>query len=129
MIRLLVAIGALAMADSPEMVNFLRSVAADLAEAHEDHSARQFMEHFDSAMPGFTVLRDEVEELAGRGEVGSVIEIATETGEDNRRTLELDWVLEIQDQAPRRKVVKCTVEKQGKNWKITSLEPIDFFKY
>jgi len=129
MIRLFAVVAALAMADSPEMVNFLRSMAADLAQAHEDHNARQFMDHFDSAMPGFAQLRDEVEDLAGRGEIGSVIEIATESGEDDRRTLELDWVLEIQDQAPRRKVVKCTVEKRGKNWKITSLEPIDFFKY
>jgi hypothetical protein len=29
----------------------------------------------------------------------------------------------------RRRVVKCTVEKQGKQWKITALEPIDIFKY
>jgi hypothetical protein len=129
MTRLLLTVVALAMADSPEMVNFLRSTAAALAEAHDQHDAREFLDHFDRAMPGFATRRDEVEELVARAEVGSAIEIATESGDDNRRALDLDWVLEIQDQRPRRKVVKCTVEKRGKDWKFTSLEPIDFFKY
>lgn len=129
MIRLLFVAAALAMADSPEMVTFLRTAASDLAEAHDNHDPRAFLDHFDTSMPGFSTLRDEVEELIEQGEVGSAIEIATEDGEGDRRTLELDWVLEIQDQQPRRKVVKCTVEKRGKSWKITSLEPIDFFRY
>jgi hypothetical protein len=129
MMRLLLVAAALAMADSPEMVNFLRSTAAALAEAHDEHDTRAFLDQFDHSMPGFATLRDQVEELVARAEVGSAIEIATESGDENRRTLELDWVLEIQDQRPRRKVVKCTVEKQGKNWKFTRLEPIDFFKY
>lgn len=129
MIRLLLAVAALATAETPEMVTFVRTTAAALAEAHDDHNARQFLDRFDSAMPGFATLRDEVEELVARAEVGSAIEIATETGDENRRVLELDWVLEIQDKPPRRKVVQCTVEKRGKDWKITSLEPIDFFKY
>lgn len=129
MIRLLMTLAALAMADSPEMVTFLRSTASALAEAHDEHNAREFLDQFDHAMPGFATLRDEVEELVARAEVGSAIEIATESGDENQRTLELDWVLEIQDQQPRRKVVKCTIEKRGKGWKFTSLEPIDFFKY
>jgi hypothetical protein len=129
MISLLFAIAALAMPDSPEMVTFLRSTAAALAEAHDEHDARTFLDHFDRAMPGFATLRQQVEELVARAGVGSAIEIATESGDENRRTLELDWVLEIQDQRPRRKVVKCTIERRGKDWKFTTLEPLDFFKY
>jgi hypothetical protein len=67
--------------------------------------------------------------LAGRAEVGSAIEIVSDSGDEHRRALELDWVLEIQDQRPRRQVLKCTIEKHGRNWKFTSLEPVEFFKY
>jgi hypothetical protein len=49
-------------------------------------------------------------------------------GDELKRTLELDWLLKIDTDEPRRQIVKCQVEKQGKKWKITALEPVDFFK-
>jgi len=42
--------------------------------------------------------------------------------------LQLDWLLQIEDEQPRRQILKCTIERQGKNWKITALDPIEFFK-
>ena len=45
-----------------------------------------------------------------------------------KRTLELDWLLKIDNAEPRRQIVKCQVEKQGKKWKITSLDPVEFFR-
>ena len=53
----------------------------------------------------------------------------TDDGDENKRVLQLDWLLEIQDQRPRRKIVKCTIERVKGKWKITALDPIDFFKY
>jgi hypothetical protein len=116
------------MAQPPDVVQFLRSTATALANAH-DNGAQEFLDHFDRSMPGFATLRDEVEALVARAEVGSTIDVVSDSGDNHRRRIELDWVLEIQDQAPRRKVIKCTIEKRGKSWKFTSLEPLDFFKY
>jgi len=111
-----------------DVVQFLRSAATILADAHED-GPRQFVDLFDRDMPDYSTFRGYVEALVARVEVGSAIEIVTDSGDDKRRMLELDWLLEIPDQRPRRQILKCTIEKRGKKWKFTSLQPVDFFKY
>jgi hypothetical protein len=134
-VALLFMTGVMAMAETPQdVIYFLRSATQALADAHREDERRRsdaapFLDHFDDAMPGYAELRDEVETLIARAEVGSVIEIVTDEGDDQKRTMELDWVLEIKDQRPRRKILKCTIEKRKKQWKITALEPIEFFKY
>lgn len=120
---------ALALAETPDdVIRFLRGTATVLADAHEN-GPREFLDRFDKSMPGYATFRDYLEALVARTEVGSAIEIVSDSGDEHRRLLELDWVLEVQDQSPRRQVVKCTIEKRGKNWKFISLEPLDFFKY
>jgi hypothetical protein len=52
----------------------------------------------------------------------------SDAGDDHKRTLELDWILQIEGQPMRRKVVKVTIEKRKKDWKFTAFDPIDFFK-
>ena len=100
----------------------------DVAEALSANEPGDFMDHFDRMMPGYATLRDEVRALLDGSEVGSSIEIVTDEGNDQRRTLQLDWVLQINRDAPRRQIVKCRVERQGKKWKIAALEPVEFFK-
>jgi hypothetical protein len=127
--RTVFLICAAAFAQTPgDVVQFLRGTATELADAHEN-GPRGFLDRFDRAMPEYAAFRGNIEALTGRAEVGSAIEIVSDSGDQQRRVLELDWVLEIQDQAPRRQVVKCTIEKRGKTWKFTAVEPIDFFKY
>ena len=119
----------------PDVLSFLHALGTDLANAHPDPvnnpegSARPFLDHFDPAMPGYAKLRDEVEDLTARGQVGSVIEIASDSGDERRRVMELDWVLEIENKPPRRQLVKCTIGKKGRSWKITEFAPVEFFKY
>lgn len=116
-------------AETPgDVIQFLRATATALADAHEN-GPREFLDHFDRAMPEYSTLRAHVEALVARAEVGSAIEIVSDSGDAARRVLELDWVLEIQDQRSRRQMVKCTIEKRGKSWKFASIQPIDFFKY
>lgn len=85
-------------------------------------------------MPGYARFRELVSALLGQAEVGCSIEILQDGGDDRRRELALDWMLEVslkQNSAAverRRATVKCSVERRGKNWKITALEPIDFFR-
>jgi hypothetical protein len=131
---LFLAAAVLAMAQTPsDVVDFFRGVASTLDQAHSDDpnfptDARPFLDKFDPRMPGFAAFRDEIEAVVAAGHVGSVIDFVTDEGDDQRRTLQLDWLLHIEDQQPRRQILKCTIERQGKKWKITALEPIDFFK-
>ena len=125
-----VLIAAVLSGQTPDhVIQFLRTTATALANGHDEGSAQQFLDNFDRTMPDYAALADAVEGLVARSEIGSAVEIVTDSGDDKKRALELDWVLEVEDQLPRRKILKCTIERKGKNWKFTSLEPVDFFKY
>jgi hypothetical protein len=134
---LLVMTGGMALAQLPQtpqsVVDFLASAAGALSQAHSDDStipsdAGRFFDHFDSNMPGLATLKGYVEGLVVQSDVSSSIELVSDVGDDRKRTLELDWVLQVQDQPMRRRIVKVIIEKGKKDWKFTSLEPIDFFK-
>jgi hypothetical protein len=122
-------------ADPPrDVIAFFQDVTRALVEAHTDDarlpiSAAAFLGKFDSSMPDYGQLRENVEDLVSRTTVGSAVEFVTDDGDEDKRTLDLDWTLEIEDRLPRRQVLKCTIERRGKEWKITSLAPVDFFKY
>jgi hypothetical protein len=134
---------ALAQFDTPKDVAFfLRDVARDLANAHSPDpirepyvSPREFLDHFDSSMPGYEQLSGDVKDAAARAYLSSTIDVADDTGDDHKRAMKLDWLLEIhdptlqQDRPPRRVLVSCTIEKHGKTWKFTKFDPIDLFKY
>lgn len=131
---MIVAPGARAADPPQDVVDFFRELAMSLAEAHTDNAAfpnnaAGFLDHFDSKMPDYEALRHNVEDLVSRTDIGSAIDFVTDEGDGQKRTLDLDWLLEIKDQPDRRKILKCTIEKRGKHWKITSLAPVDFFKY
>jgi hypothetical protein len=116
----------LAIAQTPQdVIEFFRDVAGDLAQ----NNPSGFLDHFDQNMAGYATLRDEIEGLLGAAEVGSAIQIVTDEGDDQKRMMELDWVLSIADEQPRRGILQCSLARRGKKWKITALEPIEFFKY
>ena len=109
----------------PEQMEVFRAVTEALANQDAD----AFLDQFDSKMPQYEKLRDEIQDLFGAAqEIGSTIDVITDEGDDQKRTLELDWLLKIDNNDPRRQIVKCQVEKQGKKWKITALDPVEFFK-
>jgi len=100
-----------------------------IAEALANRDADAFLEQFDRRMPDYEKLRDEIRELlAVTQEIGSTMDVITDEGDKQKRSLELDWVLKIDTDDPRRQIVKCVAEMQGKKWKITALEPVEFFK-
>jgi hypothetical protein len=109
----------------PAQMEVFRAVSEALANQDGD----AFLEQFDSKMPQYDRLRDQIQELfAVAQEIGSTIDVITDEGDEQTRMLELDWLLKIDNNEPRRQIVKCQVEKQGKKWKITALEPVEFFK-
>jgi hypothetical protein len=100
-----------------------------VSEALETLDVDAFLDQFDRQMPDYEKLRDEIRELVGTAqEIGSTIDVIADEGDDEKRMLELDWLLKIDNGDARRQIVKCRVEKQGKKWKITALEPVEFFK-
>jgi hypothetical protein len=130
---LLVLVSTLVLADSAaDVLNVFTSAAEGLI----NDDAASFLDSFDRNMPGFAVLQNNVQGLLAAYEVGATIEEISDEGDDQKRTVALDWLLILKQkgatnspQLTRRQMVKCTVERRGKQWKITALEPADFFRY
>ena len=111
-------------------------VFRDAAEALTNDDAVAFLDNFDREMPGYTTLQTNIEGMLAAHEVGSTIEVVSEEGDNQTRNVELDWVLLAtrkdainSAQETRRQVVKCRLERRGKRWKITRLQPVDLFRY
>jgi hypothetical protein len=124
---LLIVAGLMAVGQNrpPEQMEVFRLVSEALA----NQDAEAFLDQFDPKMPQYEKLRNEIQDLFGMAqEIGSTVDVISDEGDGLKRTLELDWLLKIDTDEPRRQIVKCQVEKQGKKWKITALEPVDFFK-
>ncbi|MDP8991137.1 MAG: hypothetical protein M3N41_13780 [Acidobacteriota bacterium] len=128
----LLLISMVAFADSAADVLNVFSAAAE-ALTNDDSPA--FLDHFDRKMPDYAALRSNIEGLLAAYDVGSTIEVVTDEGDDERRMVSLDWLLVISEknavngnQQTRRSIVKCTLERRGKQWRITALTPIDFFQ-
>jgi len=112
------------------------NVFTDATEALTNDDAASFLDRFDRNMPGYAELQNNIQGLLAAYDVGSTIEEVTGEGDGQKRTVELDWFLTLSQkgatnspQQTRRHVVKCTVERRGKQWKITALDPVEFFKY
>jgi hypothetical protein len=130
---LLLLVATFALADTAaDVLNVFTSAAEGLI----NDDAASFLDSFDRNMPGYAALQNNVEGLLAAYDVGATIEEITDEGDDHKRTVELDWLLILKQkgatnspQQTRRQIVKCTVERRGKQWKITALEPVDFFRY
>jgi hypothetical protein len=128
---LLLLAGTLAFEDPPkDVIDFFRSVASALSDSGRDINTKtsDFLEYFDKSMPGYAEFSGQVEAMVGAGEVSTSIDFINTKGDDQKRTLDLDWLLLCEGFGPKRAVIKCTIEKRGRKWKITEISPIEFFK-
>jgi hypothetical protein len=126
LLALLVGAGLTAFGQNrpPEQMEVIRAAS----EALTNLDADAFLDQFDRRMPQYDKLRDEIRDLVGTAqEIGSTIDVISDEGDEQKRMLELDWLLKIDNDEPRRQIVKCQVERQGKKWRITALEPVEFF--
>jgi hypothetical protein len=119
-----------ASADAHDDVNEL---VTSMAAALTDANVSKFMAAFNKDMPGYGTLENNVTALVKQGEVSSSIQTVSEAGDDQARSIDLDWVLEVrslEQDGPlvrRREVIHCELRKEKKRWKIVSLKPLDFF--
>ena len=112
-----------------EVLNLLGNTASALA----DYNVPKFMESFDKEMPDYDKLKDSATALTNQAEVTSAIELVKEEGDDAKRSVDLDWYLQVRSLMPdgpiitRRQIVHCELRRDGKRWKITLIAPIEFF--
>src|SRR5689334_1303381 len=79
-----------------DVVELFASMAAALSEIN----VPQFMEAFDKDMPDYEKLKNAVTALVNQAEVSSSVEPVKDEGDDTKRTVELDWYLEIRSLLP-----------------------------
>ena len=121
----------LASAATPE--DEVWDVVATMAAALAEPNDAAFMKPISKSFEQHGLIERQVRALVQSSEVVSSISPVANEGDDKRRTLEVDWYLEIQPRAAgqaltqRRENIKMTLVKTGKRWMITSLEPIAFF--
>ena len=108
----------------------LADVLATMTGALADDNPAAFLAAIDKKSPDYARLSTYVTQLLQQGAVSSSVEFLKDEGSDTRRTVQLDWYLEIHTSGPlaqRRKVIDCVFEKQGRHWRIVSLSPSSFF--
>ena len=127
---LLAALAASLRADSADQVwELIGSLASSLTNGSGD----DFLRVFDRSMPGFEQLRTNVNALISQADVQSSIDPVSNEGDDQKRTVEVDWLMRmtghdsVSAAVKREERVKCRFEKQGKRWRIVMLEPLSFF--
>ncbi len=109
-------------------------VVSNLANALSTVNAAKFMDAIDKSMPDYDKLKSDVAALMNQAEVTSSIEMLQEDGDEARRTVDLDWYLEVRSLSPdgpvvrRREIIHCELlRKDKKHWKVASLKPLNFF--
>jgi hypothetical protein len=127
---ILVIATACLLADTPrEIIDVFGAMAAALT----DNNLTEFMGAFDKDMPGYGKLKTDVTALMTQANITSSIEPIKDEGDDTAHKVDLDWFLQVRSLYPdgpivnRREVIHCELRKQGKHWKIVSLQPVEFF--
>ncbi|HTQ58210.1 MAG TPA: hypothetical protein VMI94_27295 [Bryobacteraceae bacterium] len=117
-------------ADAPQQVFDLFS---KIASALADNDATAFVDAVDPNMPHFYDFRAGLAALVATADLTSSVEVISDAGDDTHREAELDWILQIVGRSDphsvedRHQTVKFRLERKGKKWKITSIEPLNFF--
>jgi hypothetical protein len=124
------AFAAMAWADThAEVVDLFASMGAALAE----DNVPGFLKALDPNMPGYDTLRGQLNALVGAAEVASSIDPLKDDGDDAKRSVDLDWYLELRTRentgplVRRREIVHCQLQKIKGKWRVTSLAPLTLF--
>jgi len=112
--------------------DLLTGLASDLAS----ENARSFMLKIDRGMEGYSGLEANVQAMVKAADVANSIEILDFNDKTGKVQVTLDWYLELRHREGaellsterRREQVKCSIEKRGKKWIVTKLEPLSFFE-
>jgi hypothetical protein len=134
-----------AMALRADSARDVWDLLGDAATALSDGDLAGFLDCFDPKMPGYEELRVDASALVAespppspraatqRGGVSCSIELVSDQGDDQARSLELNWILDIRQTegsigaSRREQKVKVQVAKVKKKWRIVAFDPPGFF--
>jgi hypothetical protein len=130
-IFLVAALAGILQADPrQEVYDLFASMANGLSESN----AQPFLAGLDPRMPGYQKLAADVQALVQQVEVLSSIDIIQDAGDDQHRTVHLDWSLRLTPKADttasqvrRQQTIRCELERQKKKWRVVEMEPAGFF--
>ncbi|MDQ6707398.1 MAG: hypothetical protein M3Z85_15650 [Acidobacteriota bacterium] len=123
---LLATLAAPLFAGSQEVLDTLTAIASALSAGN----AIAFLKPFDRGMPEFEYFSSNVIALVDQAEIVCSIEILTDSGDDENRSVKLDWLLQLKPNAPnarmerRRQIVTVELRKRGGKWKIVAFDPM-----
>ena len=112
-----------------EVMDLFGSMTSALA----DDNVPGFMSGFDKNMPQYDTLRTYMDALVAEAEVTSAMEPLKDEGDDQKRSVDLDWTMQIRSRVAagpmveRHQTVHAELAKQKKHWRIVSISPLDFF--
>jgi hypothetical protein len=121
--------------ENPE-IREVRRVVHDASRALQGGNAASFLRLFDrDAFGGYAVLESHVTALTTQSDIASSIQIVEIEKSRDGYNLRIDWLLQLsvrETPAPlvtRHETVRISiVERRAGRWRITALEPVDFFR-
>ena len=114
----------------------LRRVILDASRALQAGNPARFMGYFDKQQfRGASELRRSVSALLATREVGSSVDVLSVADGPNGKAAQVDWLLQLTpingpgEVETRRQTVELTLTQQASgDWRITSFEPVAFFR-
>ena len=120
----------LAFADAhTEVMDLFGAMTASLA----DDNVPGFMNGFDKNMPQYETLHGYMDGLVAEAEVSCAMEPLKDEGDDQKRSVDLDWTMQIRSRVAagpmveRHETIHAELVKQKKHWRIVSISPLEFF--
>ncbi len=119
---------------TPSEADEVSSLLLDLSTSLQEGNAARFLSYIDRRLQDYAVLEDEVVAMTAQDEVASSVAVLEQQKTGGGYELRLDWLLElktISGDKPaerRRSEVICRIERSGKQWKISALAPVTFFR-
>jgi hypothetical protein len=103
---------------------------AKLATYLSENSAPEALACFDPRMKDYAVIEADIGAIGAQTDVLCAIDIVSEHGEGEDRTLDTDWFVELRSQAEggpverRRERVELRMKKDAAKWKIVAMAPV-----
>jgi hypothetical protein len=120
-------LGALAFAAAPATP---LATLAELATDFSSGEASSALDKFDSKMPAYGEISNNIQALIDQTEVTCAIEIISDTESGGVHKLDLDWIMNLKSMGDnltverRREEVTVEMRQVKGKWKITALSPL-----
>jgi len=112
-----------------EILAVIAAMSTDLSNSNPSG----FMKAWDKNMPDYGIVRRQVIGLIDYAEISSSVEIQNLKADGDRQIATLDWYLVLRNRGEstmvtnKRDLLSVSFRPEGKSWKITSIQPLDFF--